>query len=162
MWLLHMEETDRVNLMHCRKRREYMLHELPSFSVNGYCPETLTVFEFFGCFYHGQTSQPFRDVTIFRGDKSAQRYEQTMSRLKEITRAGCRVKFQWECEFDDAGSPAHPIVQQCPLRTRDALYGGRTEAMLLYYKGRENETIHCRRHGPLHVNMQVLQVPRWS
>jgi len=34
-----------------------------------------------------------------------------------------------------------PIVQQSPLRTRDALYGGRTEAMCLYRKARENETI---------------------
>jgi len=34
----------------------------------------------------------------------------------------------------------HPIVQQSPLRTRDALYGGRTEAMCLYRKARENKT----------------------
>jgi len=32
-------------------------------------------------------------------------------------------------------------VSQTPLRTRDALYGGRTEAMRLQYKVRENETI---------------------
>jgi len=35
----------------------------------------------------------------------------------------------------------HPIVQQSPLPTRDALYGGRTEAMCLYHKAWENETI---------------------
>jgi len=35
----------------------------------------------------------------------------------------------------------HPIVQQSPLRTRDALYGGRTEAKCLYRKARGNETI---------------------
>jgi hypothetical protein len=35
----------------------------------------------------------------------------------------------------------HPIVEQSPLYTRDALYGGRIEAMRLYYKVRENETI---------------------
>jgi len=35
----------------------------------------------------------------------------------------------------------HPIVQQSPLCTRDALYGGRTEAMFLYRNARENETI---------------------
>jgi hypothetical protein len=34
---------------------------------------------------------------------------------------------------------AHPIVQQSPLRTRDAVYGGRTEAMRLHYKARESE-----------------------
>ena len=49
-----------------------------------------------------------------------------MSRLEQITRAGYQVKFKWECEFDDAGGPelpAHPIVQQSPLRNRDAFYG---------------------------------------
>jgi hypothetical protein len=51
--------------------------------------------------------------------------------------------------IDDAGIVnqkrellTHPIVQQSPLHKRDALYGGRTEAMRLHYKARENETIH--------------------
>ena len=35
----------------------------------------------------------------------------------------------------------HPIAELSSLYTRDALYGGRTEAMLLHYKVRENETI---------------------
>ena len=35
----------------------------------------------------------------------------------------------------------HPIVQQSPLRTRDALHGGRTEAICLYRKARANESI---------------------
>ena len=33
----------------------------------------------------------------------------------------------------------HPIVKHAPLITRDALYGGRTEAMRLHYKIREGE-----------------------
>jgi len=133
-----MEETDGVMIMHSRNGREFRLPELPRFSVDGYCPETRTVYEFFGCFYHGHTCQPFRDVTTLRGDTLAERYEQTMSRLLQITRTGYLVKIQWEFEFADAGMPA---VQQSPLRTRDALYGGRTEAMRLHYKAQENETI---------------------
>ena len=53
-----------------------------------------------------------------------------------------------ECEFDEAGivnqKPellTHPIVEQSPVHTRDALYGGRTESMRLHYKARENKTI---------------------
>ena len=82
------------------------------------------------------------------GDKLAERYERTITRLEQITRAGYQVKFQWECEFDDAGIVkqktellAHPIIQPFLLCTRDALYGGRTEAMRLNYKERENEAI---------------------
>ena len=35
----------------------------------------------------------------------------------------------------------HPIVQQSPLRNRDALYGDRTVAMRLHYRPNNNETI---------------------
>jgi len=114
MWLLHMEETDGVKIMY---GREYKVPELTQFSVDGYCPETRTIYEFL-------------DV-IFT-----------------VTRVNRSVTFQCECDFDESDivkqKPqllTHPIVQQTPLRTRDALYGGRTEAMCLYRKGRENETI---------------------
>jgi len=38
---------------HGRNGREYGFPELPNFSVDGYCPQTNTVFEFFDCFWHG-------------------------------------------------------------------------------------------------------------
>ena len=47
MWLLRMELTDDVVIKHARNRREYRLSELPQFSVDGYCAETNTVYEFF-------------------------------------------------------------------------------------------------------------------
>jgi len=53
MWLLYMEETDGVQKMHCRNGREYSLPDLPNISVDGYCPETKTIYEFFGCFSTG-------------------------------------------------------------------------------------------------------------
>jgi len=131
MWLLYMEETEGVKIMHGRNGREYKVPELPQFSVNGYCPETRTIYEFFGCYFHGHTCEPFRNVITTSGDTLAKRYERTMSRLDQITRSGYLVKVQWECEFDESGIVkqklqllTHPIVQQSPLRTRDALYGG--------------------------------------
>ena len=142
MWLLHMEETGGVQIMHCRNGREYRLPELPRFSVVVYCPQTNTIYDFFGCFWHGHTCQPFRDVATLSGDTLAEGYERTISRLEQITRAGYQVKVQWECEFEEKPDlHTHPVVRQSPLCTRDALYGGRTEAMRLHYKVRENETI---------------------
>jgi len=67
MWLLRMEDSDGVKIMHCRNGREYSLPELPSFSVDGYCPVTRRVCEFFGCYYHVHTCQPFRAVPTLRG-----------------------------------------------------------------------------------------------
>ena len=142
MWLLNMEETDGVQIMLLRNGREYRLPELPYFSVHGYSPETRTIYEFFSCFWHRYTCQPFRDVSILSGDTLAERYKRTMSRLEQITRAVYQVKFRWECEFEEETDLlTHPVVRQTPLRTLDAVFGGRTDAILLHYKVRVNESI---------------------
>ena len=141
MWLLHMEQADGCQIQHARNGREYRPPELPHYSVDGYCAETRTVYEFLGCYYHGCTCQPFRDVKTISEETLAERYEQTLSRIEQIKRAGYQVKIQWECKFDEAGiveqKPellVHPIVKHAPLITRD-----RTEAMRLHYKIREGE-----------------------
>ena len=89
---------------------------------------------------------PFRDVIITNADTLAARNEQKMLRLEQITRAGYQDKVQWECEFDDDDIAttewlAHPTMCKSHLSNRDALYGVRTEAMLLQYKAREGEII---------------------
>ena len=148
MWLLHMEQTDGCRIRHARNGREYRLPELPNFSVDGYFKETRTVYEFYGCFYHGHTCKPFRDVSTMSGETLAHHYERTMTRLEKITRAVYQVRIQWDCEFDESGKVnqkpellAHPLVEQGPLKSRDALYGCRNEAMRLHHKAREDETV---------------------
>jgi len=117
MWLLHMEQEEGVKIMHGRNVREYKLPELPHVSVDGYCPETKTIYEFNGCFHHGHTCQSFRDVTTTSGDTLAERYERTMSRLEQMTREGYQVKMEWECEFDDrqtetrTAQPSHSTAE---------------------------------------------------
>jgi hypothetical protein len=71
-----------------------------------------------------------------------------MARIHQIVRAVYNVKIQWECKFHEARITeekpellTHPVVRHSPLKTRDALYGGRTEAMRLHYYIGEGETI---------------------
>jgi hypothetical protein len=45
---------------------------------------------------------------------------------------------KWECEFEPP-EDTRAAEEQPPLRTRDALYGGSTEVMRLYYKVKESE-----------------------
>jgi len=148
MWLLYMEQTDGCRIMHAKNGSDYRPPELQNYSVDVYCPETKIIYEFLGCFYHGHNCQPFRDVKTMGGGTLAERYERTMARIEHITPAGYEVNIHWECDFDESGIVnqksellTHPIVEQSPLHTRDALYGGRTEAMRLHYIARENETI---------------------
>jgi len=79
MWLLHMEETDGVKIIH---GREYKLPEFPQFSVDRYCPETRRIYEFFGCYFHGHTCQSFRDIITTSGDTLVEQNERTISRLE--------------------------------------------------------------------------------
>ena len=106
--------------------------------------------------------QPFRDVkTLANGETLAERYEQTMARLEQLTSAGYTVKVQWECELEGADDlRAHPIVRHAPLNTRDALYGGRTESMRLHYKIREGEeTTVLRCNESIHSSVNILSSP---
>ena len=47
----------------------------------------------------------------------------------------------WECEFYDILKTRPDLHHQPAVKARDALYGGRTEAMRLHYKMNDNETI---------------------
>jgi hypothetical protein len=46
------------------------------------------VYEFYGCYFHGHTCIPYRDTATLGRDNDtlAQRYEQTMTRLEQITK----------------------------------------------------------------------------
>ena len=77
-----------VQILHCHNRREYRLPYLPRFIVDVYSPDIIRVSEFFGCFFHGHTCQPFRDVSTMSGDNLEEMYGCTVSRLEQITRAG--------------------------------------------------------------------------
>ena len=46
-----------------------------------------------------------------RGDTLAERYERTMVRIEQITRAGYHVELQWECEFDEEILSHHPELK---------------------------------------------------
>jgi len=70
-----MERTEGCHIQNTRNGREYRPPELPHYSVDGYCAQTRTVYEFLG-YYHGCTCQPFRDVkTMTSGETLADRYE---------------------------------------------------------------------------------------
>ena len=58
-------------------------------------------------------------------DTLAERYERTMTRIEQITKAGYTVTVMWECEFDTSKiverKPqllTHPLVSHSPLYTR--------------------------------------------
>jgi G:T-mismatch repair DNA endonuclease (very short patch repair protein) len=136
------QEKDGVRILHGRNGKERQLPELPGVRVDGLCEETCTVYEFMGCYWHGHPCMPFRDVaTLSGGENLAERYEQTLAGLERLAAEGYAFRVQWECEFDppDSGVDDREAEASRPLRTRDALYGERTEAMRLHHRIRVGE-----------------------
>jgi G:T-mismatch repair DNA endonuclease (very short patch repair protein) len=131
MWLIYKEQTDNCKILHGRNGREYRLPELPRLSVDGYCPESKNVYEFYGCYYHGHTCMPYRGTATLGRDDDTRPAIRTMTRLEQITKVGYEVELMWACEFDRDILPKHPelrnnpLVKHPPLNTRYALYGGR-------------------------------------
>jgi hypothetical protein len=90
---------------------------------------------------------PYPDTATLGQDNDtlAQRYEQTMTRLEQTTKADYEVELMWECKFDRDILPKHPdlrnnpLVEHASLNTRDSLYGGRTKAMSLRKKIEEGQ-----------------------
>ena len=51
MWLVYREQLDGCRIMHGKNGREYKLPTFPRLNVDGFCRETNTVYEFFGCYW---------------------------------------------------------------------------------------------------------------
>ena len=56
--------------------------------------KTKKVHEFYSCYWHGHICVPFRVVSAVTDATLAQRYENTMARLEQITQAGYKVEIQ--------------------------------------------------------------------
>ncbi|KAK4883382.1 hypothetical protein RN001_006701 [Aquatica leii] len=156
-WLLWLEHSLGISIQHSAKAREHRLRE--GILVDGYCTQTNTVYEFHGCFWHGcERCFPVQVVTDgdcnSNSDKTGAmflRREHTEARSKRIKSLGYPLVEIWECQFREflkinADARAFVenlnILKQEPLNPRDSFYGGRTNAVKLYYKCEEvNEKI---------------------
>ena len=120
--------------------------------VDGYEENTHTIFEFYGCYYHG-CPRCFKRQRDVRRNCHADRtvnevYEATERKAAMLRLSGYHVVEKWECEFQEA-KKTDPALKAFlddldmvpPLDPRDAFYGGRTGAVSLYAKAEEEESI---------------------
>jgi G:T-mismatch repair DNA endonuclease (very short patch repair protein) len=154
-WLLNEEKKEGRRILHGRNGKERRLPESPDIHVDGLYEETCTFYEFNGCYWHGHTCQPLRDMPVACGGRTlVERYEQTISRLERITQAGYLVKVQWECEFeppDDTGvEEKRPALEdeRCPVWRMHRGY-----ASTLWSEGRPRNDKIYRCNEPLSVGV---------
>ena len=123
-----------------------------SYFVDGYEPQSNTVYEFYGCFWHGCP----RCHPGNRHAKHATNADRTMEELWRATLAkeaalrlaGYTVQAMWECDWQNL-CEHDPSVKQFvtdfslvePLQARHAIFGGRTGAVALHAVASEGEEI---------------------
>ncbi|XP_063934061.1 uncharacterized protein LOC135145859 [Zophobas morio] len=141
-WLTWIGHSNNIVINHAANGRETRLPE--NILVDGFCEATNTVFEFYGCWYHG-CEKCYFDQTCKLSDKKDGLFikrEATLDKEYRIKAAGYNLLTIWQCQYEKE-LKRNPAMQEfinaiprtrCPpLNPRDAFYGGRTNACKLYY-----------------------------
>ena len=138
-------------VQHVRNAGEYKIPGT-NIHVDGYCPDTHTVYEFQGCFWHGcPTCYPNRhEKHASHCDRTMQDvYETTQQKTQQLRDQGYKVIEMWGCEWEHLQQTQPEIdsfVQGLdfiePLKPREAFCGGRTNAVKLYHHITPGQKIH--------------------
>ena len=165
-WLSYEMERNDIHIEHVRNGGEKRVRK---YSLDGYCEEYHTAYEFQGCFWHGKlrkitaTLEKYLCTLFFTGCSKCYAGEtvnsvngKTMHQLREDTREkilylekqGFHVVEMWECDLkkemehdEDMKRYFEEYELVDPLQARDAFYGGRTNAAKLLHECEEDEEI---------------------
>ena len=147
MWLKYLSFKYSIFIEHAKNIGE---KQCGKYFLDGFCDQNKTIYEFHGCYWHGCT-MCYNSLTY---NTVKQMYQfavnsQHRSRIDFIKKNFLIIKVElWEHEWDVMCITDIELVNflkfnsiEPPLIPRDSLYGGRTQAYILYHKCKENERI---------------------
>ena len=146
MWLNYVSTTKGLNIQHALNGGEKKLTiDGKTYKVDGFCEETNTVYEFYGCFWHGCPNCYKSNIINSKNQRDMGTLNDlTIEKRENIKSAGYKHVSTYECQLNKnkefqkfAKDFDQEIVE--PLNPRDSFYGGRTNATKLLYKFKENE-----------------------
>ena len=144
MWLNYV--SNGLNIQHALNGGEKKLTiNDKTYKIDGFCEETNTVYEFYGCFWHGCPNCYKPNIINSKNQKDmCTLNDLTIKKRETIKNAGYNHVSTYECQLNKnkefqkfAKNFTQEIVE--PLSPRDAFYGGRTNATKLLYNFKENE-----------------------
>ena len=120
-----------------------------TYYVDGFCEETNTVYEFYGCVFHscplcfdGKNDDPFHSE-----QKMGDVYDKMIEREKRLQDLGYDVKMIWEHdirkikEMDEVQHFLDTFDIVTYLEPRDAFFGGRVNGFKLFREARDDEQL---------------------
>ncbi|EGT49852.1 hypothetical protein CAEBREN_12547 [Caenorhabditis brenneri] len=145
-------EDPSLKLEHAlNKGEKRIFYGKSSYYVDGFSEATNTVYEVYGCMYHGcrecfkarSMRSPCNPNSTFED-----LYQQTILRQSHIENAGFKVEAKWECEINkelDSNKKMKQFFIECrhtsQLNPRDSMYGGRTQPFQAFAKADSMHTI---------------------
>ena len=141
IWLKYISITNNINILHSRNGGE---KKIGNYKLDGWNIETDTAYEFHGCVFHG-CPKCYNHLTFnaLKNELMSQTYLKHVKRIDEIRKNVSSLVEIWECEYNILAE-TNPDLKQLiiqesnikpPLNPRDALAGGRTNAIILHYEG---------------------------
>ena len=144
IWLNYM--SNGVNIQHALNGGEKKLTiDGKTYKVDSLCEETNTVYEFYGCYWHGHSSCYEPNVVNSKNQKDMGTLNDlTVEKRDTIKNAGYNHVSTYECQLtknEDFQKFAKNFTLEIvePLNPRDAFYGGCTNATKLLYNFKGNE-----------------------
>jgi hypothetical protein len=159
-WLKYLSETENINISHALNGGE---KKIGNFYVDGYCEENKTIYDYHGCIFHGccicyedKTFNPILQC------KNSTLFNRTVKRAEKIRELKPDYKYveMWSHDWYELkkNSDIVEILKKYeaaqPLYARDALFGGRTNALKLYHKCRPGEKIRYIDYTSLYPSCQ--------
>ncbi|XP_058890904.1 uncharacterized protein LOC117407014 isoform X1 [Acipenser ruthenus] len=147
-WLMYVAETENVFIQHALNYGEL---KIGPFFLDGYAVINgkRTAFEFAGCFFHGcplcYDSADVNPLSKVSCGTMHHHFDEKIETLQKVY--GVEVRVIWEHEWNTLKK--QPKVHEFLIRSdfperinpREALFGGRTNAITLHYVAQENERV---------------------
>ena len=144
MWLNYMSKDK--NIQHALNGSEKELTKgNKTYKVEGFCEETNTVYELYGCFWHGCPNCYKPNIINSKNQKDMRTLnDQTIEKRETIKKAGYNHISIYECQLNKnknfqkfTKNFTQKVVE--PLNPRGGFYCGRTNATKLLYNFKVNE-----------------------
>lgn len=161
-WLKYLAESQNLHIQHSNNGGE---QKVGNYYLDGICKENKTIFEFNGCIWHGCPtcfkSSTFSSLKQLTMGSLYSHHKKRLALIQEKM-PGYTVVEMWECQWDklvknSAEVKTHmlryPVIPD-PLKPRDALYGGRTNAIVLHYICGPGEKIMYQDYTSLYPDVQ--------
>jgi hypothetical protein len=159
-WLKYISEKENIFIQHARNMGE---KRIGKYLVDGYCEERKKIFEFQGCAFHGclkcMGEFTFNPIVQCSNFVLRKRTEDKIKFLKEI-KPDFEIIEIYEHEWDKFCAENSLFIKPPKniLNVREALYGGRTNAIKLNHKCKENEKIHYYDYTSLYPAVQTYGI----